>query len=163
MQIYFIRHGIAADRGSYGEDEQRPLIPKGIHKTQQVAQRLSQLGISFDTLLTSPLMRAVQTADIFCQANLAADYHIFQPLAPAGNIQAWLDWLTNWRGLGHDTLALVGHEPDLSQWCQQLVQGSIDDRWILKKAGIIGVTVPRTANPIGQSQLFWLAPPRLML
>ena len=76
----------------------------------------------------------------------------------------WLDWLTDWRALSHrKTLALVGHEPNLSQWSQQLVHGSMDDGWILKKAGIIGVSVPRMENPMGQSQLFWLAPPRLML
>lgn len=134
-----------------------------MHKTAQVAQRLLKLGLSFNTLLSSPLVRAVQTADILCQANLTTSYQIFQPLAPGGDLQDWLDWLADWQSPENKNLALVGHEPDLSRWSQQLVHGSINNRWILKKAGIIGVSVPNPRNAIGQSQLFWLAPPRLLL
>ncbi|MEO1506215.1 MAG: phosphohistidine phosphatase SixA [Cyanobacteria bacterium J06633_23] len=157
-----MRHGIAAERGSHADDEQRPLIQKGVDKTERMAQRLLQLGLCFNTLLSSPLVRAVQTADILCQAKLTTDYQIFQPLAPGGDLQDWLDWLTDWQSPENENLALVGHEPDLSQWSQQLVHGSIDNQWILKKAGIIGVRVPSLKNAIGQSQLFWLAPPRLL-
>lgn len=138
------------------------MIQKGIHKTEQIAQRLFKLGLCFNTLLSSPLVRAVQTAEILCQAQLSTNYQIFQPLAPGGNLQDWLDWLAAWQPLENKNLALVGHEPDLSQWSQQLVHGAIDNRWILKKAGIIGVNVPNSKNAIGQSQLFWLAPPRLL-
>lgn len=161
--VYFIRHGIAAERGTYLDDDQRPLIEKGIHKTEKIAQRLLNLGLRFDILLTSPLVRAVQTAEVLCQAGLTQDYQIFQPLAPNGSIQDWLDWLSVRQSADLINLALIGHEPDLSQWAQLLVQGSIDNRWVLKKAGIIGVTLPVAKNAIGHSQLFWLAPPRLML
>lgn len=161
--VYFIRHGIAAERGTYSDDDQRPLVEKGIRKTENVAQRLVELGLYFDTLLTSPLVRAIQTAEILCEANLAESYQVFEPLAPDGKLQDWLTWLGQWQSIVPASLALVGHEPDLSQWAQQLVQGHIDNRWGLKKAGIIGVTVPKAAEAVGYSHLFWLAPPRFLL
>ena len=162
-QVYFIRHGIAAERGTYLDDDQRPLIKKGIRKTEKIAQRLLTLGLRFDRLLTSPLVRAVQTAEILCQAGLTQDYQVFKPLAPNGSLQDWLDWLGALQSVALTNLALVGHEPDLSQWAQQLVQGSIEHRWVLKKAGIVGITVPEAQIAIGRSQLFWLAPPRFIL
>jgi phosphohistidine phosphatase len=158
-----MRHGIAAERGTYLDDDQRPLVTKGIHKTETIAQRLVSLGLHFDTLLTSPLIRATQTAEILYQANLVPDYQVFQPLAPNGHLHDWLNWLMAWQSPDHQTLALVGHEPDLSQWAQQLVEGCINNRWTLKKAGIIGITVPEAKTAIGQSELFWLAPPRFIL
>ncbi|MBX2863445.1 MAG: phosphohistidine phosphatase SixA [Leptolyngbyaceae cyanobacterium MAG.088] len=162
-QVYFIRHGIAAERGTYLKDEQRPLTDKGIHKTAKIAQRLSTLDLQFDLLFTSPLVRAVQTAEILCQANLATDYQIFPSLKPGGNLQDWLDWLNTWQTSTSQTVALVGHEPTLSQWSQQLVHGSTHHHWVLKKAGIIGLSIPQAKQAIGQSELFWLAPPRLIL
>ncbi|MFG6098561.1 phosphohistidine phosphatase SixA [Leptothoe sp. ISB3NOV94-8A] len=162
-QVYFIRHGIAAERGTYVDDHQRPLVDKGIQKTQKIAQRLVSLGLHFDMLLTSPLVRAVQTAKILCEAKLALDYQLFPPLAPEGCLQHWLSWLESWQSEVPKSLALVGHKPDLSQWAQQLVQGNSNDRWVFKKAGIIGLTLPDAQSAIGNSQLFWLAPPRLIL
>ncbi len=162
-QVYLIRHGIAAERGTHLDDAQRPLIQKGINKTEKVARRLVTLGLCFDTLLTSPLVRAVQTTELLCENGLAREYQLFSPLAPGGSIHDWLDWLKSWQSPEHSTLALVGHEPDLSHWAQQLVHGAGDRTWILKKAGVIGVDVPKAEHALGHSQLFWLAPPRLLL
>ncbi len=162
-QVYLIRHGIAAERGTYLKDEQRPLTDKGIHKTEKIAQRLASLGLQFDMVLTSPLVRAIQTAEILCQANLATDYRVFPPLNPDGDLQEWLSWLSHWQTFTSQTVALVGHEPTLSRWAQQLVHGSVDNRWVLKKAGIIGLAVPKAKHAVGQSELFWLVPPRLLL
>ena len=53
-QVYFIRHGIAAERSTYADDAQRPLVEKGMRTTRTVAKRLADLGLPFDTLLTSP-------------------------------------------------------------------------------------------------------------
>lgn len=162
-QVYLIRHGIAAERGTYTEDDQRPLVDKGIRKTEKVAQRLVELGLQFDGLLTSPLVRATQTAEILCRVGVATDYQVFQPLAPGGSLSAWLAWLTTWLSPERQSVALVGHEPDLSQWAQLLVQGAADDRWVLKKAGIIGINILAHTSPVGSSQLVWLAPPRFIL
>lgn len=163
-ELYFIRHGIAAERGTYANDAERSLTEKGRSRTQQVAERLIFLGCKFDCILTSPLIRARQTTDILLQVGLSTASEIMVDLAPEGDLQSWLLWLAQWqKHYSQSSLALVGHEPGLSLWAQQLVVGQTSDRWVLKKAGVIGVQVPAAAAAIGQSYLFWLAPPRLML
>ncbi|NER82148.1 MAG: phosphohistidine phosphatase SixA [Leptolyngbya sp. SIO1D8] len=162
--LYFIRHGIAAERGTYDHDGDRPLTEKGRTRTQQVAQRLKSLGCEVDCILSSPLVRAQQTTEILLNQGLSTTSKIVEDLAPAGHLQTWLSWLADWqRQHPQSRLALVGHEPNLSDWAQVLVTGQVSDRWILKKAGVIGVQVPAAAEAIAQSHLFWLTPPRLML
>lgn len=168
-QTYFIRHGIAVERSSERADETRSLTPKGLAKTQQVAQALLDQGLQFEALLTSPLVRARQTAEILHSAGLSARVEEFLPLSPGGHLSDWLTWLETWQQARSDqqSVALVGHEPDLSQWAQQLVSGANSPppsrQWILKKAGVIGLQVPAASHAMGQSQLFWLSPPRFLL
>lgn len=166
-EVYFIRHGIAVARTAEMDDEGRSLTPKGMAKTQQMAQRLSDLGLAFDMLLTSPLLRAQQTAEILRDAGLAPQVQEFLPLRPGGSLANWLIWLGQRQCASVDSVeppvALVGHEPDLSEWAQQLVCGQRQTNWTLKKAGIIGLQVPAADRAIGQSQLFWLSPPRFLL
>ncbi|MGB3298498.1 MAG: phosphohistidine phosphatase SixA [Phormidesmis sp.] len=163
-EVYFIRHGIAESRTAGIDDEGRSLTPKGIAKTQQIAQRLSDLGLEFDRLLTSPLRRAQQTAEIMRDAGLASQMQEFLPLRPGGSLANWLTWLAQRQVTAEErSIALVGHEPDLSEWAQQLVCGQRQTHWTLKKAGIIGLQVPAADRAIGQSQLFWLSPPRFLL
>ncbi|MEO0532274.1 MAG: phosphohistidine phosphatase SixA [Cyanobacteria bacterium P01_A01_bin.123] len=162
-ELYLIRHGIAAERGTYDNDCDRPLTAKGDVKTHQIAERLKALGLNFETLLTSPLVRARQTADILSAVGLSAAVDVCDHLAPNGNFAAWLTWLASWQQTGQSRLALIGHEPDLSRWAQILVEGQISDRWVLKKAGVIGLQVPEARQARGQSQLVWLSPPRFLL
>lgn len=164
-QLYLIRHGIAAQRGTYANDDDRPLTEAGRQKTTAIATRLHQLSLRFDQLLTSPLVRAQQTAAILHQATLGPTPEICDALQPGGDLGDWLPRLTLGQGAEKVAIAVIGHEPDLSQWAQQLVGGcdrSAEDAWILKKGGIIGLQVP-TENAMGHSQLFWLCPPRLLL
>jgi len=162
-ELYMIRHGLAAERGTYANDDERPLTEEGIRKTRRVAKRLFDLNIRFSLILTSPLPRARQTADILQSYRLSAQIEELQALAPGGDIAVWLSWLQNWRQTGHDCLALVGHEPDLGEWAETLIWGSARQNLIVKKAGVIGLLLPEVESPIGQSQLFWFAPPRLIL
>lgn len=69
MQVYLIRHGIAVDREAPNcpPDTQRPLTPKGIKKTYAAALGLRALKVKPNAVLTSPWLRAVQTAEIFCE------------------------------------------------------------------------------------------------
>ncbi|MEM0979273.1 MAG: phosphohistidine phosphatase SixA [Cyanobacteria bacterium P01_H01_bin.58] len=162
--LYLIRHGIAVERELYAEDADRPLTAKGQVRTRQVAQRLKNLGCQVDCIISSPLVRAQQTTDILLSVGLAQQTETLAPLTPGGNLQQWLTWLAQWQAEHpHSALALVGHEPDLSTWAQQLVMGQASDRWILKKAGVIGLQVPAAGVALGQSHLFWLTPPRLLL
>ncbi|HHP7245383.1 MAG TPA: phosphohistidine phosphatase SixA [Elainellaceae cyanobacterium] len=161
--VYLIRHGIAAERGTYAHDDERPLTDEGDRKTRKVAQRLHELQISFDLILTSPLVRARQTADILKEANLASRIEISGDLSPDGDVKSWLVWLAQWRSPDTNCLALVGHQPDLSNWAEILAWGSARNQMVLKKAGIIAMNLPADGSPIGRSRLFWLTPPRFLL
>ena len=160
--LYLIRHGIAAERGTYQNDDQRPLTQEGDRKTRQVANRLKQLNLQFDQILTSPLIRARQTADILKAVGLSPNLEEFAPLAPDGKIEDWISWYKTWQLTGGKSLALVGHEPDLGYWAELLIWGQPKASLIVKKAGIMGINLPVT-NPIGNSQLFWLTPPKFLL
>ncbi|MEB3310522.1 MAG: phosphohistidine phosphatase SixA [Snowella sp.] len=161
MDIYLIRHGIAADKEDYANDRDRPLIPKGEEKTQRVAQRLKAMGIEFELMLTSPFVRAKQTAQILFNVGLAASLEDYEPLSHGGDLRDFLqDWETSRYVQLKGALALVGHEPDLSQWAEQLLWGNIQEKMILKKSGIIGLSVPTVGSPLGKSQLFLLISPK---
>ncbi len=165
-QLYLIRHGIAVDRGSYPTDAERPLTPEGDRKTRKVAKQLAKLDIRFDILFTSPLVRARQTAVILQERGLVRELQETSTLAPDGDIHQWLDELSLLRPSQKGDRAcfgLVGHQPDLGNWTQMLVWGEAGDRIVLKKAGIIGLTLPKSGSPIGGSLLFWLTPPKFLL
>ncbi len=72
-------------------------------------------------------------------------------------------WFNAWQCSGQVALALVGHQPDLCQWAEFLIWGESRQVLELKKAGVIGLTVPNQVSPVGNSCLFWLTPPRLLL
>ena len=161
--VYLIRHGIAAERGTYRRDGDRPLVPQGVERTRRVAERLMARRIQCGLALSRPLVRAQQTAEILSQVGVVEQTQVFEPLSPGGDLGLWLRWLEQWQAPSAEpALALVGHEPDLTLWAQQLV-GAAGSEWQLKKAGIIGLHLPLRAEALGHSTLFWLAPPRLLL
>ncbi|MBW4662433.1 MAG: phosphohistidine phosphatase SixA [Drouetiella hepatica Uher 2000/2452] len=160
IELYLIRHGIAAEHGIYPKDSERPLTDEGQEKTRQVAQRLYELDIRFDLIQTSPLVRARQTANILQSAGLGQSLEESSHLAPEGSFEDWVSWLRSWKG---EKLAIVGHEPNLGEWTERLVWGSVHHQIVVKKAAVIGLLLPETGSPAGKSQLFWLTPPRLLL
>lgn len=162
MQLYLIRHGLAGQHGDYANDRERPLTDEGKQKTRQVAQKLYDLDLRFDLILTSPLVRAKQTAKILQSEELSRQLEEVEFLAPEGDIQSWLDWLEPWR-TPEKVLALVGHEPNLSTWAELLIFGRPSGSLMLKKAGVIGLTLPDSGSPVANSYLFWLTPPRFLL
>jgi phosphohistidine phosphatase len=163
-KLYVIRHGLAGQRGDYADDSKRPLTEAGWEKTRKVAKRLRALGVRIDLMLTSPYLRASQTAKIMLEEQVGDRLQEYPPLEPNGDIAPWLDWWQEWVAENPDkTLAIVGHEPSLSEWTEQLVWGKVAGRLILKKAGVIGLELPASGSPIGTSELFWLTPPRLLL
>ncbi|MEC4985748.1 MAG: phosphohistidine phosphatase SixA [Oscillatoria sp. PMC 1068.18] len=159
MEIYLIRHGIAAERGSYDRDEDRPLTEKGRQRTKKVALRLHEIGLRWETIFTSPLVRAQQTAQILQEVGLGTTVVEFPALAPDGDVQALVNWLETNQCRG---AAFIGHQPDLGNWAEILVSGKIEAKLVVKKAGIIGLKVPET-QPSGNSKLFLLTSPKWLI
>jgi len=125
--------------------------------------KLKEIGVRFDIILTSPLVRARQTTDILLKTGLSSTTQEFADLAPEGNIQNWLSWLVAsdyYQEQG--SLALVGHQPDLGNWAEILVWGQTQEKLILKKAGVIALELPIHEHPIGQGLLFLLTSPKFI-
>jgi phosphohistidine phosphatase len=161
MDIYFIRHGIAVDPSEYEHDRDRPLTEKGREKMGLVAQKLKRIGVNFNVIFTSPLVRAQQTAQVLLEMGLSSAVEEFIALSPGGNLQEFLQtWAESDYGKTEGAIAIVGHQPDLTDWAEQLIWGEIKEKLILKKAGIIGLSVPPVASPLGNSQLFLLTSPK---
>jgi phosphohistidine phosphatase len=165
VELYLIRHGIAVERLVDTKDEERTLSPIGCQKTSLVAQRLEELGLRFDLILTSPLVRSRQTAEILLSSGLSSQLEESTFLAPDGDIHTWLGWLEKWQQVASSklVLAIVGHQPSLGEWAEILVWGEARSGLVLKKAGIIGLTLPEAGSVVGRSQMFWLTPPKFLL
>ena len=163
MHLYLIRHGIASEPEEYATDSERPLTKEGDRKTRKVAQRLYELEIQFDLILTSSLLRAQQTAQILQTVGLSSNIEESAALAPSGDFGHWLKWYKHWQETGSRSLALVGHQPDLGNWAETLLWGRSQDSLIVKKAGIAGLILPETGSPVGRSQMFWLTGPKFFL
>jgi phosphohistidine phosphatase len=170
MYLYLIRHGIATDPDPFAvdkiaSDEQRSLTKVGRKKVAQVADRLIELEVQFDLIITSPLVRARQTADLLLDKQLSSQLEVSQELKPHSNLPAWLvEWET--RSIDPTTisqLALVGHEPNLSHWAELLIFGKVCDRLVLKKGGIIGLKFDEDRIAIGTAQLWCLIPPKYLI
>ncbi|MDX1976439.1 MAG: phosphohistidine phosphatase SixA [Pseudanabaenaceae cyanobacterium bins.68] len=168
FNLYLIRHGLAAERSPTLSEDLRPLTPEGKTKTKQVAKRLQELGLPLQALHTSPLARATQTARIFgeiFQVEPETNPLLAPQPHPEQNFDPWLDQLQAWRQdqpQVHD-LGLVGHEPELTTWAEMLLWGGSRDSLVLKKAGILGLALPEQGSPVGESFLFLLLPPKLIV
>ncbi|MEB3235812.1 MAG: phosphohistidine phosphatase SixA [Cyanobacteriota bacterium] len=157
MQLLLLRHGIAEDGHP---DASRPLSPAGRQRTQAVLQRLVRLDLQCDPIVSSPLLRARQTAELAVAAGLAPALQLAAPLAPGGNARPWLlQALATGLGAGSQRLGLVGHEPDLSLLAAGLI-GAPAGSLQLKKAGVIVLLWDPAA---AVARLQWLASPRLLL
>ena len=164
MELYLIRHGIAQDKQANISDEERELTKEGRQKTEKIAQRLINLDLQFDLIITSPLVRARQTAEILVATGLSSQLEESTHLAPGGNFANWLEqWLEPQNYPQNSQIALVGHEPNLSSWAEILLCGEVKSSLVLKKAGMIGIKLPETNSPVGRSQMFWLTPPKYLL
>src|SRR5262249_12796622 len=124
MEIYILRHGIAVERGTrgYGKDSDRPLTKEGEEKTRQIAQVLVGMDLQLDLILSSPFLRAKQTAKIVAEA-LREEVTFTELLEPDANPSELIAEINDEKP---QRVMLVGHEPDLSALVSLLITGSND-------------------------------------
>jgi phosphohistidine phosphatase len=168
MYLYLIRHGIAVDLdplalNSLASDESRSLTKVGRKKIGQVADRLMKLELQFDLIMTSPLVRARQTADLLIEKQLSTTLEVSEDLKPTGSLESWLAAWNASTTNTQSTIALVGHEPNLSEWAELLIFGEVFHKFMLKKGGIIGLKFPDDRVAIGAAQLACLIPPKYLI
>lgn len=137
MKVGFFRHGPAVPRGSAGIAEpERPLTREGRKKTAEAARGLRKLDLGFDAIFTSPLPRAVQTAEILAEILQLGRPKPLDALLPTTSARGLLEAL---RDIGAEAPLLVGHEPSLSAAASLAVCGTLRASLELKKAGMIWV------------------------
>jgi phosphohistidine phosphatase len=160
MKLYILRHGEAADHGDprYKENE-RPLTPKGIQRTRQLAHALRENEISFDVIFSSPLTRAKETAEIVARG-LKKKVELTDTLTPSGSMGKLVEEINHIHPLPKSVL-LVGHEPYLSVFISLLCTGGMDLPIKLKKGALCRIEVETLTN--GKcAVLEWLLQPRLI-
>jgi phosphohistidine phosphatase len=160
MQLLIVRHAIAQNRllhaATNTSDDLRPLTPKGRRRMNEVARGLRRLVPEVEMLATSPLVRAVQTAEILAE-EFGGPAPVQMPILAAGSRPTDIvRWLTS---CDVALLMLVGHEPDLSQLIGWLTNGTADSFVNLKKgaACLLECSSPPKA---GACRLQWLLTPR---
>src|SRR5437016_4003593 len=121
MKLYVLRHGEAAEHSdSRYKEAERPLTQKGVERTRQLAHALRQMDISFDTILSSPLTRARQTAEIIARA---LKMHVdFADELAGSDMTALVECLAKIQRTP-EALLMVGHEPYLSGFISLLCTG----------------------------------------
>jgi phosphohistidine phosphatase len=160
MNLYLMRHGIAvaADQPGMESDGERPLTPKGVKRMRREANGLRRLGISFDTILTSPLVRARQTADIVAETlGLKDRLEEISELAPERSVDRLIAGLTRFHD--REDLLLVGHNPLLIRAFSFLISGKDNLEIELKKGGL-GCIETDGLPPGGPGTLHWLLTPK---
>ena len=162
-QLLVVRHAIAEDAADYArehpDDAGRPLTPEGTKKMKRVALGLRTLVPELQLLATSPLTRAVQTAEILAAAYDGMKPVVVPTLAPAQSAADVTRWLAGERR--HDNVAIVGHEPGLSRAVSWLLAGSERPFVEIKKGAALLLAFPDTAEAASATLLWALTPSQL--
>src|ERR1700686_5032641 len=161
MQLYIVRHGIAIDREDpkCPPDPERYLTEEGVEKTKLVAKGLVALGVTGDLFLTSPYVRAVQTAEIFASALAYAKQKIRRTdlLLPGAEPSQLFRELA--KDKQASTVFLFGHAPQLDDVIATAL-GSKKHLTGVKKAGVAFVELKRLSPPIGER--VWVASAKVL-
>lgn len=159
FQLHLIRHGLAGDRGeAWPDDTKRPLTTEGVARLRREAKGLDALGVTFDQVLTSPLVRTRQTAEIVAQA-LAPGVDVVGvgALAPGGTPAAIVAALAE--HVREGSVAVVGHEPDLGQLAARLIGAKAPIPF--KKGAVCRIDLD-TLPPSRPGRLVWFIPPKML-
>ena len=163
MNIYIIRHAIAVDEGTpeYEEDSQRPLTDKGKKKMRQIAKGLRTLGVDFDLILSSPYVRAKETAEILADVfKTKMDIAFSENLIPMGDPDLLISELNEKHSA--NSVALIGHEPHLTALISLLVSENAGVDMALKKGGVCRLSAD-DLHHTRKATLEWLLTPGILV
>jgi phosphohistidine phosphatase len=159
MNLYLLRHADAHSLGERGvtTDEERPLSERGVLQAEQLAIGIKRMGMALDKVLTSPLRRSLQTAEVMCRklARPGLEITVCNQLAPGQSTKKLAKLLMR---VDADNLILVGHEPDLSRHTAWLI-GSREARLEFSKGALAHVSCDAIPHK-GAGTLLWLVTPQ---
>jgi phosphohistidine phosphatase len=149
MRLYLLRHGQADWPDWKGDDDDRPLTKAGRKEMHEVGEFLARCKVKVDSILTSPLPRAEQTADIAAEhlKVVCREERMLAPGFRADDLPRLL------RKHPRDSLLLVGHEPDFSKLIGQITGGKVK----MAKAGVASIDYAGK-----KGKLLWLIPPKFV-
>ena len=160
MNLLVIRHAIAEDRDVWAQtgesDDARPLTKKGRRRMRRVAKGLRRIVPNVDLLATSPLTRAVQTAEVVAKRYGELAVMVVDDLIPERPYSALLEWARRLDDV--ETAAIVGHEPHLSGFVSWLLTGGNYSLLELKKGAACMLTFPQQLDA-GAARLVWALTP----
>ena len=163
MQLYLVRHAIAFDRDpvQWPDDRDRPLTPDGKKRFRQAARGLDEIVQPPDLVLSSRFARAWATAEMLVKEADWPEPDVCESLesghTPADVLHALVP------RTGVDSVALVGHEPGLTELAAFLLLGAESAvPFLLKKGGVLGITFPGGSPVAGAGRLEWLLTPRVL-
>lgn len=159
MRLLVFRHGIAEEHAADGTDASRVLTPEGVERTRSAARGLHRIADPLNVILTSPRMRAVQTANE-AAAVFGCAVAVLEALS-GGSPDETLRALA---GRGEQAVMIVGHEPMLSELVEQVCTGDHRLGFVaMRKAGCACVDVVLQPNgDVTAATLLWLATPRML-
>lgn len=168
MYLFIIRHAIAEEREDFAkkntDDSLRPLTAKGKKKLQKMILGLEKEFDKLELVVTSPYLRAKQSAQIISE--LMDNVRIVEcaELVPHAPPQALLKWLRT-QCAQNKKVAIVGHEPHLSSFTSYLLSGNFKDNFIeLKKSSAALVEIGNFEDiAASKSKLLWLASPKILV
>jgi phosphohistidine phosphatase len=161
MKLYILRHAIAVERGTPGfeDDSKRPLTSGGKDKMRQSSKGIKALDLTFDLILSSPYIRAKETALIVMDVlKIKNNSLIFsEELTPEASYEKLVRELNSYSKKSKNIL-LVGHEPHLSGLISYLLTGKKDVTINFKKGGLCLLTIEELCSP-GSASLEWILTP----
>ncbi|MBI5943121.1 MAG: phosphohistidine phosphatase SixA [Chloroflexi bacterium] len=162
MNLYIIRHAIAVDEGTPEfQDNERPLTDKGKKKMRQIAKGLRTLGADFDLILSSPYIRAQETAEILADVfKMKKDVGFSENLVPMGDPDLLIAELNEKYSV--NSLALIGHEPQLTALIGLLVSENSNMDMTLKKGGVCSFSTD-DLHHTRRATLEWLLTPGILV
>lgn len=166
MKLYLFRHGLAMDRqvavDQKMDDSLRPLVEKGRDRTKKVCKSLREHLPPINLLVSSPLVRAQETADIISDNVACTRYLESSELVPEAPPQAFARWLKSEASQATAVMA-VGHEPQLSSFASWVLSGDDESFIDLKKSGVICLEVEsfESVGP-GSALLKWVLNPKFL-
>ncbi len=158
MKLILMRHALAEERSSrYPDDALRPLSKAGRRKHRAVIEGLRRMGVDFDDIVSSPLVRARQTAQITAEVyGKDEDVEETDTLGSGFSVAALSSFL---EGCDESaTVLCVGHEPDFSTFAAHLLHASGDVEIDFKKSGVMGLDLPEGPGPGKAVLLYFLKP-----
>lgn len=161
MKIYIMRHGDAAslEEAGVASDEDRPLTDLGRDEVALMARVLERLDVQPDLVLSSPLVRAWQTAEVMAGHLGGTPVHRSMDMAPGGSLAGVLAQILR-QGRPAETL-LTGHMPGVGLLAGYLAWNLPDAAIGFRTAGICRIDLPDSSPAPGYGDMRWLIPPKV--